>query len=115
MIPTELRLASRFAKRKTMYRILPLLTLPLLVASPSLAQAQTLSPAQTAQVDKIFAQWNRSGSPGCALGVYQDGHILYSHGYGMANLNDDVPITPQTVFHVASMSKQFTAFSILLL
>ena len=115
MIPTELRLASRFAKRKTMYRILPLLTLPLLVASPSLAQAQTLSPAQTAQVDKIFAQWNRTGSPGCALGVYQDGHILYSHGYGMANLNDDVPITPQTVFHVASMSKQFTAFSILLL
>ena len=40
---------------------------------------------------------------------------MYKHGYGMANLNDDVPITPVTVFHVASMSKQFTAAFILLL
>ena len=61
----------------------------------------------------------RSGTsrirPGCALGVYKDGQIVYKRGYGMANLNDDVPITPATVFHVASMSKQFTAASILLL
>jgi len=69
----------------------------------------------TAKVDKVFEQWNKPDSPGCALGVYKDGQIIYKHGYGMANLNDDVPITPATVFHVASMSKQFTAASILLL
>jgi CubicO group peptidase (beta-lactamase class C family) len=68
-----------------------------------------------AQVDKVFEKWDKSDSPGCALGVYRDGQIIYKHGYGMANLNDDAPITPGTVFHVASMSKQFTAASIVLL
>ena len=81
----------------------------------SLAHVQTLPPDETTKVDKIFAQWNKPDSPGCALGVYKDGQIVYKRGYGMANLNDDVPITPATVFHVASMSKQFTAASILLL
>lgn len=79
------------------------------------ADAQSLPPDVSAQVDKVFAQWDKPGSPGCALGVYKDGQIVYKHGYGMANLNDDVLITPATVFHVASMSKQFTAASILLL
>jgi CubicO group peptidase (beta-lactamase class C family) len=80
-----------------------------------LSHAQTLSPDVTAQVDKVFAKWDHTDTPGCALGVYKDGQIVYKHGYGMANLNDDVTITPETVFHVASMSKQFTAASILLL
>jgi len=78
-------------------------------------QAQSLSPEMATQVDKVFEKWNKPDSPGCALGIYQGGQIVYKHGYGMANLNDDIPITPATVFHVASMSKQFTAASILLL
>lgn len=81
----------------------------------SLTQGQTLSPDLTKQVDKVFEKWDKKDSPGCALGIYRDGQIVYERGYGMANLNDDVPITPATVFHVASMSKQFTAASILLL
>jgi CubicO group peptidase (beta-lactamase class C family) len=81
----------------------------------SLAHAQTLPQDVTKKVDTVFEKWDRPGSPGCALGVYKDGRIVYERGYGMANLNDDVPITPSTVFHVASMSKQFTAASILLL
>jgi CubicO group peptidase (beta-lactamase class C family) len=79
------------------------------------AHTQALPPDVAGKVDKVFAQWDRPDSPGCALGIYQNGQIVYKHGYGMANLNDDVPITPATVFHVASMSKQFTAASILLL
>ncbi len=79
------------------------------------SQSQPLPSSVTAQVDKIFAKWDRRDSPGCALGVYKSGQIIYKHGYGMADLNDDVPITPSTVFHVASMSKQFTAASIVLL
>ena len=78
-------------------------------------QAQTLPHDMTANIDKVFEKWNKPDSPGCALGIYQNGQLAYTHGYGMANLNDDIPITPQTVFHVASMSKQFTAASILLL
>jgi CubicO group peptidase (beta-lactamase class C family) len=79
------------------------------------ARAQNLSPEVTNNVDKVFATWDRPESPGCALGIYENGQIVYKRGYGMANLNDDVPITPATVFHVASMSKQFTAAAILLL
>lgn len=73
--------------------------------SSSLTQAQTPAADFTKQVDKIFEKWNRPESPGCALGVYEDGRTVYKRGYGMANLNDDVPITPATVFHVASMSQ----------
>ena len=76
---------------------------------------QALAPDIAKQVDTVFERWNRPDSPGCALGIYKDGQIVYKRGYGMANLNDDVAITPATVFHVASMSKQFTAASILLL
>jgi CubicO group peptidase (beta-lactamase class C family) len=77
---------------------------------------QPAAPASvTARVDKIFEKWNRTDSPGCALSVMKDGRIIYKHGYGMANLDHDVTITPSTVFHVASMSKQFAAASIVLL
>jgi len=66
-------------------------------------------------VDKVFAEFTKPGSPGCALGVYRDGRIIYERGYGLANLEENVPITPQTVFDIGSTSKQFTAASILLL
>ena len=48
-------------------------------------------------------------SPGCALSVIKDGQIIYKRGYGIADLDHDIPINPETVFHVASISKQFTA------
>jgi len=67
------------------------------------------------QVDELFRTMDRPGSPGCALSVIEDGRITYARGYGMADLDHTVPIKPNTVFHVASMSKQFTAASILLL
>jgi CubicO group peptidase (beta-lactamase class C family) len=66
-------------------------------------------------VDAIFQKMDSTVSPGCALSVIKDGKIIYERGYGMADLDHNVPITPSTVFHVASMSKQFTAASILLL
>lgn len=66
-------------------------------------------------VDEIFVDLTKTGSPGCALGVYRDGKMIYSKGYGLANLEENVPITPQSVFDIGSTSKQFTAASILLL
>jgi CubicO group peptidase (beta-lactamase class C family) len=74
-----------------------------------------LSPGVLAQasgrpeIDTIFAKWNKRDSPGCSLGIYQEGRIAYERGYGMASLEHDVPITPETVFYVGSLSKQFTA------
>src|SRR5215470_14725978 len=66
-------------------------------------------------VDAMFADLTKPGSPGCAVGVYRDGKIVLGKGYGFANLEDSVPITPHTVFDVGSVAKQFTAASILLL
>jgi CubicO group peptidase (beta-lactamase class C family) len=80
--------------------------------------ASLLGSAQQAsnpQVDHVFEKWNKPASPGCALSVMKDGHIIYTRGYGMADLDHDVPIAPSSVFHVASVSKQFTAASIVLL
>lgn len=82
---------------------------------PSAGRAQELIPEMAKQVDKVFAKWDRADSPGCALGVYRGGQVVYKRGYGMEDLNEDVHITPETGFHVASMSKQFTAASIVLL
>ncbi len=68
-----------------------------------------------AVVDAVFASWDVPGSPGCALAVAQDGALVYSRGYGYANLDYDIPITPQTVFDVASVTKQFVAASLSML
>ena len=69
----------------------------------------------TDKVDKIFAQWDTTTSPGCALAVVKDGRIIYKRGYGMAKLEDDIVMTPDKIFDIGSVSKQFTATCIALL
>jgi CubicO group peptidase (beta-lactamase class C family) len=70
---------------------------------------------KSAQVDQLFARWDTPDSPGCAVAVIQGGSIVYERGYGMADLDHKLKITPTTVFHAASLSKQFTAMSVMLL
>jgi len=77
--------------------------------------AQNSDDPLTKKVDQLFATWDKPESPGAAVAVIKDGAVVYKRGYGSANLEYNVPITPQTVFHVASVSKQFTAFAITLL
>lgn len=67
------------------------------------------------RVDNVFARWNRNDSPGCAVSVVRDGAVIHTRGYGMADLEHDVPITPATVFYIGSDSKQFTAMAMALL
>jgi CubicO group peptidase (beta-lactamase class C family) len=97
-------------------RLLALVVLSLLTSSCAPAR-NAPPPAETpsARVDDLFRKMDTTVTPGCALAVVKDGRILYQRGYGMADLEHNVPITPATVFHVASMSKQFTAASIVLL
>jgi CubicO group peptidase (beta-lactamase class C family) len=66
-------------------------------------------------VDSIFAPYASSTSPGCAVGVVQKGVLALARGYGMADLEHAAPIRPDTRFYIASISKQFTAMSIILL
>jgi CubicO group peptidase (beta-lactamase class C family) len=74
-----------------------------------------LEKLMTVQVDELFAQWDKPDSPGCALAIIQNGEIIYQCGYGMANLEYDIPISPNSVFDIGSNSKQFTAMCIVLL
>jgi CubicO group peptidase (beta-lactamase class C family) len=71
--------------------------------------------SRAAQVDEIFKEFSAPGSPGCTAGAYQGTRIVHRGAYGMANLDHDVRLSPASVFHVASVSKQFTATAILLL
>jgi CubicO group peptidase (beta-lactamase class C family) len=70
---------------------------------------------KTAQVDALFKEYDRPDSPGAAVVAVQDGKIVLQAEYGSADLEHRIPITSKTVFHVGSVAKQFTAFSILLL
>ncbi|MCE5250218.1 beta-lactamase family protein [bacterium] len=69
-----------------------------------------------AKVDSIVARQNVTArTPGCAIAVVRDGEIIFKKGYGSANLDYDIPITPQTVFNIGSISKQFAASAIQIL
>ena len=67
------------------------------------------------QLHQLFAQWDRADSPGAAVVVVKDGAVAYLHGYGCADLEHHIPITPQTLFNVASVAKQFTGLSVAML
>jgi len=69
----------------------------------------------TEKVDKLFVSWDKPNSPGCALGVIQDGELIYARGYGTANLEHNIPITSKSIFRIGSTSKQFTAMCMALL
>jgi len=85
-----------------------------LLASSAAAQ-QPIPDALAGRVDAVFARFARWDSPGCALGIYQNGSIIYSKGYGSANLEYGIPISPNTPFISGSVAKQFTAAAIALL
>ena len=67
------------------------------------------------KIDSIFSSWDNDSTPGGAVGVMKDGKLIFAKGYGLADLEHDIPITPATVFYFASSGKQFAAFAILLL
>jgi CubicO group peptidase (beta-lactamase class C family) len=98
-----------------------LLAAPVVVAhaisAPALAAtAPAVLPAQVVQkIDALFDPWTRSDAPGCAISVTRDGQAVFERGYGMADLEQGVAIRPDTVFNIASLSKQFTTTSISLL
>ena len=67
------------------------------------------------RVDAIFLGWSSVTSPGCAVGVTKNGLTLLERAYGMADLEHQVPNTPETIFEGGSVSKQFTSAAIMLL
>ena len=72
-------------------------------------------PQLTPLVDTLFAEWDKPDSPGCTVAIICNGEVIYQKGFGMANLEYGIPNEPDTIYHVASISKQFTAFAVQLL
>jgi len=79
------------------------------------AQAQPSKDVLATQVDAVFSAWEQPGVPGGVVGIVKEGELVLAHAYGLASLEYGVPVTTETIFNVASVSKQFTAFSIILL
>jgi CubicO group peptidase (beta-lactamase class C family) len=66
------------------------------------------------KVNQLFATFDKPGSPGCSAGVIRDGNFIYKKAFGYASLEFGLPLNPASVFYVGSVSKQFTAASIVL-
>lgn len=92
----------------------PLLAGVLLAASAVKAES-ILTAEKQQQVHSIFAEIDKTDVPGCAVGVYHDSGSVFTHGYGSANLELDASITPDSLFNIASVTKQFTAAALTLL
>lgn len=80
---------------------------------PEAAASVTLSPSTVRRIEAIFAPWNSSESGGCAVSVRTASGPAWQRGFGMANLEHGIPITPQTMFYLGSTSKLFTAMTVL--
>jgi CubicO group peptidase (beta-lactamase class C family) len=91
-----------------------LATFALGIAGPAGAQQVAGASEVRASVDEVFSGYDRTDSPGCALGVMHDGELVYARGYGMANLDHGIALDPGSVFRIGSVSKQFTAAAIAL-
>ncbi|MBU6366238.1 MAG: beta-lactamase family protein [Gemmatimonadetes bacterium] len=89
--------------------------LPLLAAPLTLGAQPAPLPDYAAAADRVFAPWNSTHTPGCAVGISQGGEVRFTRGYGMADLAGGRPITPATILESGSVAKQFTATAILLL
>jgi CubicO group peptidase (beta-lactamase class C family) len=100
---------------RSLRTVVLLVQLAAICTAPAFAQTKARNESSNTRVDAIFSEFEKSTSPGCAVGVYQDDRTIYQRAYGMANLDHDIALTPESVFHVASVSKQFTAAAILLL
>ncbi len=87
-----------------------------LYVNPVSAQSELFSfdEVETAKVDSIFSDYS-DDTPGCAVGVTHRGDLIFSNGYGMANLDYGIPIKPDSKFMIASISKQFAAAALLMM
>lgn len=91
-----------------------LITAILSAASSEPAVRQEQDP-RVDSVDKLFVELNNTESPGIAILAVRDGEVLLRRCYGMANLEYKIPITPETVFDIASVSKQFCGMAVSML
>ncbi|MFH0736698.1 MAG: serine hydrolase domain-containing protein [bacterium] len=81
----------------------------------TITYSQTVNFEEEKKINELFSQFDTKETPGAAIVLVKDGKIILKGEYGMADLEHNIPITSSTVFHIGSVSKQFTGYSILLL
>ena len=77
--------------------------------------SQHLSESTIRKIDHIFQKWDNPHTPGAVIGIVQNDSLIYSKGYGQADLEHSTPNTPGTIYYMASVSKQSTAYAVVLL
>ncbi len=88
----------------------------LLLISTHLSSAQQDDSSSSAATGAYIAsEMSAEKIPGLALAVVRDGHVIQAAGYGFANLEWNVPVTPETLFQTGSVGKQFTAAAVMML
>jgi CubicO group peptidase (beta-lactamase class C family) len=110
-------MTPRFSLVPTLIRLgIATLTLCTTVTAQQAAPAAIrFDTTRAREVDSIFARYGSGGSPGCAVAIIDSGRVRYAQGYGLADVASGTRITPASVFGLASITKQFTAMSVLLL
>src|ERR1051325_326899 len=85
----------------------------ILLACCAIAQAQTPPAELSDRVDAIANKMLSRPVAGISVAIARDGQMVFARGYGMANLEHSVPVTPETIFHIASISKNILSAVVL--
>ena len=96
-------------------RSLPAITLAMLAVMACSPAEQQPAPSTEDAVTTVFEPLNEGLQPGAAVLVMKDGEVVYREGFGFADLENKVRITPESVFRLGSVSKQFTTMAIMVL
>ncbi len=86
----------------------------LLFLTPQPASGLQLATETSQAIDEVFAQYDRTSGPGCAVGVAEAGHLVFARGYGIGQMDHRVPLGGESVFYLASVSKQFAAAAVVI-
>lgn len=81
-----------------------------LFVNSSIAQKNSLSQDKIETLDSLFTAWHKADEPGSAFGIIKNGELIYQNQMGMANIEHQIPITDNSIFNIASVSKQFTTY-----
>src|SRR5580704_13739096 len=106
---------TRVMRRVFLFSVLLAIVLPS-PARAANADPAAFTPRMASAIDRFAQSEIRDGrTPGVALGIVEDGRIVYARGFGRANVGKDLPVQPDTEFYVGDLTKQFTAAAALML
>jgi serine beta-lactamase-like protein LACTB len=95
-------------------RLLLLLLIPGLLVAPSIVVAQSISKDQLKRIDQLVtSEMSRTSIPGVSLAIARHGKVEWTQGFGMADLENLIPVTPETRIRLGSISKPITAIAVM--